>query len=234
MTKVWDIGGCSDLQVEWLVPQQRKAASAVSEFAFAGGAMSPRKRPEQVRSADTVAAILTATIRVLEEAGDALTTTRVAQVAGVSVGTLYQYFGNREALITGVLADHLESVIVAVEVAAEASRGLPRAASAEAIARAFVAIKAASLSTTLLLDRVYGIGRFDDRAVVAAATRRARLALAPLWSDRPEADALRRAGIVCAALEGVARAAIAEDPRMLLDPEWRDQVVALAIGAIGA
>ena len=181
-----------------------------------------------------MAAILTATIRVLDEAGDALTTTRVAEVAGVSVGTLYQYFGNREALFTGVLADHLESVIVAVEAAAEAWRGLPRAASAEAIARAFVAIKAANVSTTLVLKRVYGIGRLDDRAVVAAATQRARLALAPLWSDRPEADALRRAGVVCAALEGVVHAAIAEDPRMLLDPAWCDQVVALAIGAIGA
>ena len=205
----------------------------MSEFAFADGAASPRKRPEQRRSADTVAAILTATIRVLDQAGAALTTTRVAEVAGVSVGTLYQYFGNREALINGVLADHLESVIAAVELAAEASRGLPRAVAAEAISRAFVAIKAARLSTTLLLDRVYGVGQLDDRAVVAAATRRAQLALAPLWSDRPEAEARRRAGVVCAALEGVCRAAIAEDPRLLRDPAWCDQVVALAIGAIG-
>jgi AcrR family transcriptional regulator len=205
----------------------------VSEFAFAAGAASPRKRPEQRRSADTVAAILTATIRVLAEVGDALTTTRVAEVAGVSVGTLYQYFGNREALINGVLADHLEAVIAAVEVAAATSRGLPRAVAAEAIARAFVAIKAAGVSTTLLLDRVYGVDKLDNRAVVAAATRRAQLALAPLWRDRPEPEALRRAGVVCAALEGVTRAAIAEDPRLLRDPDWCDQVVALAIAAIG-
>ena len=181
-----------------------------------------------------MSAILIATLRVLEQAGAALTTTRVAEVAGVSVGTLYQYFGNREALINGVLADHLESVIAAVEVAAEASRGLSRAAAAEMIARAFVAIKAAELPTTLLLDRVYGVGQLDNRAVVAAATRRAQLALAPLWSDRPEVEALRRAGVACAALEGVCRAAIAEDPRLLRDPAWCDQVVALAVGAVGA
>ena len=205
----------------------------MSEFAFADGAASPRKRPEQRRSADTVAAILTATIRVLDQAGAALTTTRVAEVAGVSVGTLYQYFGNREALINGVLAEHLEAVIAAVEVAAVASRGLPRAAAAEAIVRAFVAIKADAVPITLLLDRVYGIGQLDNRPVVAAATRRAQRALASLWRDRPEAEALRRAGVVCAALEGVCRAAIAEDPRLLRDPGWSDQVVALAIGAIG-
>jgi hypothetical protein len=89
------------------------------------------------------------------------------------------------------------------------------------------------VSTTLLLDRVYGVDKLDNRPVVAAATRRAQLALAPLWRDRPDEEALRRAGIVCAALEGVSRAAIAEDPRLLRDPDWCEQVVALAIAAIG-
>ena len=59
-----------------------------------------RKGPKQQRSKVTVAAILEATVRVLEQEGsDATTTSRIAEVAGVSVGTLYQYFANRDAIL---------------------------------------------------------------------------------------------------------------------------------------
>ena len=59
-----------------------------------------RKGPQQQRAKATVAAILEATIRILEQEGsDAVTTSRIAEVAGVSVGTLYQYFANREAIL---------------------------------------------------------------------------------------------------------------------------------------
>lgn len=54
---------------------------------------TPRNQPRQPRSRMTVSVILDAAVRVLEQDGwDALTTSRVAEVAGVSVGTLYQYF----------------------------------------------------------------------------------------------------------------------------------------------
>ena len=59
-----------------------------------------RKGPKQQRSKVTVAAILDGTVRVLEQEGsDAASTSRIAEVAGVSVGTLYQYFANREAIL---------------------------------------------------------------------------------------------------------------------------------------
>lgn len=58
------------------------------------------KQPQQARSRVTVEAILEATIRIFESEGpDAATTSRIAEVAGVSVGTLYQYFSNRDAII---------------------------------------------------------------------------------------------------------------------------------------
>lgn len=59
-----------------------------------------RKPPQQQRSRDTVSAVLDATIRIFEQLGpEAATTSRIAEVAGVSVGTLYQYFGNRDAIL---------------------------------------------------------------------------------------------------------------------------------------
>jgi AcrR family transcriptional regulator len=68
---------------------------------------TPRKLPKQERSQATVEAILTATTRILTEAGyDQLTTNRVAELAGVSIGSLYQYFPNKEALIFALGEHH--------------------------------------------------------------------------------------------------------------------------------
>jgi AcrR family transcriptional regulator len=70
-------------------------------------ALSPRKSPRQSRSAATVAAILDATARLLVEHGYAATSTNaVAERAGVSVGSLYQYFPNKDALIAALHTRH--------------------------------------------------------------------------------------------------------------------------------
>jgi len=71
-------------------------------------ALSPRKSPRQARSQATVEAILDATARVLVEHGYAAASTNlVAERAGVSVGSLYQYFPNKDALITALHRRHL-------------------------------------------------------------------------------------------------------------------------------
>jgi AcrR family transcriptional regulator len=86
--------------------------------------LEPRKSPVQARSAASVDAILEATIQVLLSAGkERLTTTRVAARAGVSVGTLYQYFPNKSALLQAALKRHLDEVIEAVERVCREQRG---------------------------------------------------------------------------------------------------------------
>jgi len=68
--------------------------------------VAPRKRPRQARSTQLVADILEAAVRVLEREGARrFTTARVAQTAGVSVGSLYQYFPNKEAILFRLQAD---------------------------------------------------------------------------------------------------------------------------------
>ncbi len=62
--------------------------------------VSSRKEPQQVRSTELVAAILEAAIQVLaEEGAHRFTTVRVAERAGTSVGSLYQYFPNKAAIL---------------------------------------------------------------------------------------------------------------------------------------
>jgi len=69
----------------------------------------PRKQPRQARSRALVEAVLDATERVLAQAGSLrASTTRIAEVAGVSVGSLYQYFPSRQALLAAVIERRVE------------------------------------------------------------------------------------------------------------------------------
>jgi AcrR family transcriptional regulator len=69
-------------------------------------ALAPRKRPTQARSTQLVADLLEAAIRVLRRDGaHRFTTIRVAAEAGVSVGSLYQYFPNKQAIIFRLQTD---------------------------------------------------------------------------------------------------------------------------------
>src|SRR5690606_4292870 len=70
---------------------------------------APRKTPVQERSRKTVELILNATARVLLREGyESCTTNHIARAAGVSIGSVYQYFPNKESLILAVLERHLE------------------------------------------------------------------------------------------------------------------------------
>jgi AcrR family transcriptional regulator len=70
-------------------------------------ALSPRKPATQERSRATVQALVEATARVLVREGyERATTNRIAEEAGVSVGSLYQYFPTKESLVAAVIEDH--------------------------------------------------------------------------------------------------------------------------------
>lgn len=76
---------------------------------------SPRKAPRQSRSQATVNAILDATARILVEQGFAAASTNaVAERAGVSIGSLYQYFPNKDALVAALHARHGEQMMAVI------------------------------------------------------------------------------------------------------------------------
>ncbi|MDQ3265402.1 MAG: TetR/AcrR family transcriptional regulator [Myxococcota bacterium] len=77
--------------------------------------LTPRKRPSQERARATVEALLQAAAQVLEAEGEeGLNTNKIAERAGVSIGTLYQYFPNKESLLMGLIAAHQEGLRLAI------------------------------------------------------------------------------------------------------------------------
>ena len=117
--------------------------------------LEPRKSPVQARSAASVDAILEATVQVLLHVGkERLTTTRVALRAGVSVGTLYQYFPNKSALLKAALKRHLDEVTDALELVYHEQRGNSVEQMATALITAFLQAKMRDAKTSVALYAV--------------------------------------------------------------------------------
>ncbi len=78
--------------------------------------LNARKRPRQMRSAATVEAIIEAAARILEVSGlEAFNTNAVAEKAGVSIGSLYQYFPAKEALLAALIRRKRTELIADIE-----------------------------------------------------------------------------------------------------------------------
>jgi AcrR family transcriptional regulator len=75
-----------------------------------------RRRPKQRRARETVEAILDAVTRILQREGSqAITTNRIAEIAGVSIGSLYQYFPDKRAIFIALHRRHIEQMDRLVE-----------------------------------------------------------------------------------------------------------------------
>jgi AcrR family transcriptional regulator len=111
-----------------------------------------------------VDAILEATIQVLLGVGkERLTTTKVAMRAGVSVGTLYQYFPNKSALLQAALQRHMDEVTEAVERVCKEQKGNTLQQMATALITAFLTAKMKDAKTSVAL---YSISSDVDGAKI--------------------------------------------------------------------
>jgi len=86
-------------------------------------AINKRKTPRQIRAQATVEAILEASAHILVDFGHgALTTNKIAERAGVSIGSLYQYFPNKEAVMTELIRHKRSRMLAAVDMALDDTR----------------------------------------------------------------------------------------------------------------
>jgi AcrR family transcriptional regulator len=149
-------------------------------------ALKARKTPRQARSSATVAAIHEATFQVLLAEGiGRLTTTRVAERAGVSVGTMYQYFPHKQALLYAVLDQYLDDVVVAVEEACVRLAGAPLAEMSDELVQAYLDAKLRHMPGSLVLYAV--AADLDTVALIADMVQRVDQAIEHVLRSTPDA-----------------------------------------------
>ena len=147
----------------------------------------PRKTPRQRRSAATVAAISEAAVQVLLTHGaGGLTTTRVAGRAGVSVGTMYQYFPNKSALLHDVLTRHLGRIGDAVDRIGRTYAGKYVAAVAEGFVSDYLDAKIANVDVSRALYRL--LPEIGAGGLQASLFLRMEDVLRDLLRNAPDAD----------------------------------------------
>ena len=125
---------------------------------------NPRKNASQERSRLTVDALLEATARILVREGfDKASTNRIAEVAGVSVGSLYQYFPSKEALVAALIDRHNRQVMQAIQ--GELAEAL-KLSMEEAVRRLVsIAVKAHRIDPKLhraLTEQIPRVGRLEN------------------------------------------------------------------------
>lgn len=146
--------------------------------------LKPRKLPVQARSAHTVEAVLEAAARILETHGlAACTTNAIAERAGVSVGSLYQYFPNRDALTVALIERETAQLLADVERAGQGQTSHGRILD---IVRASVAHQMRRPVLARLIDFEEKRLPLGDRDQRVADTIHAQLAGALQLSDAPQ------------------------------------------------
>lgn len=173
---------------------------------------APRKRPVQRRSAETVDRILAAAARLFDEDGyRATTTNHVAEAAGISVGSLYQYFPNKDSLLVALAERHLAET--AEVFGAHLADLAAREPSIDEVTRSLVALAlerndSSQLHALLFTDapRTPELVAQFDALTTAIATELARhLARSGRAGDLPERRAVLLVAAVDAAVHEIVR-----------------------------
>ena len=180
----------------------------------------PRKSASQQRSRLTVAALLEATARVLVKEGyENASTNKIAAAAGVSIGSLYQYFPSKEALVAAVIDRHKHDMLQLVREAFAKVVSQPvETAIRELVMVSIEAHRVDPRLHRILAEQIPRMGRLES---VEAMGREARaLVRAYLERHRAELDVvdLDMAAFVCVAtVESLTHGAVVHRPDALTD-----------------
>jgi AcrR family transcriptional regulator len=192
--------------------------------------LMPRKTPRQARSEATVEAVFEATIQVLVAEGPRrLTTTRVAERAGVSVGTMYQYFPHRNALLYAVIERYLDEVAAKVERACASHENCPVEEAVDALVTSYVDAKSAHADAARALYLVSA--EIDVAGLVHLAFQRFQQAAAKMLVSTPDAhfeDIDQLVFTLMAAIAGATRIVFEADATPVVLLQFREQMRVMA------
>jgi AcrR family transcriptional regulator len=187
-----------------------------------------RRKPRQERSAATVAAIFEATARILNTQGGAgLNTNVIAKLAGVSIGTLYQYFPDKNAILIALARQELDKASRAALGNVEGKSHDAAADSARAAVRDVLqAFGGRQRVRKILMETLIGNGLSDELANPVETVARAIMAQPKKGDDRGTMTPLR-IYVMTRALIGAIRAAVMEESRWLNTQAFEDELVEL-------
>ncbi len=195
----------------------------------------PRKKASQERSRATVDALIEATARVLVREGfERASTNRIAAEAGASIGSLYQYFPTKEALVAAVIERHKNDMMEVLRRALVRVAGMPLEQGVrELVALMIDAHRVDPELHRVLVEQIPRIGRLAEvegfdrevRALVRAYLEAHRAELRPLDLDL--------AAFVCvSSVETLAHEAVLHNPTLLANRKvkaFTDEVTLLVI-----
>ena len=201
-----------------------------------GPLTKPRKTATQERSRATVDALVEATARILVAEGfDKASTNRIAEVAGVSVGSLYQYFPSKEALVAAVAERHQREIMATVqgELADIFAQPLE-----QAVRRLVaVAVRAHAVDPRLhrvLAEQIPRVGELENLAAFNGGNFTLFRAWLERHRDEVRVDDLDLASFICVtAIEALTHNAVLHHPGMLLEERMEtliDEGARLVIG----
>ncbi|HZS38783.1 MAG TPA: TetR/AcrR family transcriptional regulator [Polyangia bacterium] len=193
---------------------------------------APRKLPTQARSRVTIDVILTATARILQRDGfDRASTNRIAEAAGVSIGSLYQYFPSKEALVAALVERHMEQMS---RVLVEEMDAVARAPLGTAVRRMVeLMLRAHAVDPRLhkvLIEQVPRIGRLERVHQVEA--HMAKLVRAYFEAHRHELRPKNlelAAFVVVQIVESLTHAATLHHPERLADGHLADEITTVVL-----
>jgi AcrR family transcriptional regulator len=190
----------------------------------------PRKTALQARSQATVDALLRATARILVRDGyDRASTNKIAALAGVSVGSLYQYFPSKESLVAALMREHVEQMAELMRSAFSRLSALPLAEAAREVVH--LMIEAHALDPKLhrvLVEQVPRIGDLDR--VEAIGLEMVALTHAFLEQRRDELvvhDLELAAFVVVSIVESLTHTAVLVRPELLGEAFEREVTAAV-------
>lgn len=193
--------------------------------------LNPRKSARQLRSQLTLEAVFEAANQMMEKAGDEMTTHQLAERAGVSVGSLYQYFPSKDSLFRWVLQRHLEKQVNKLREWTTQVKGVPAEEAAHLLIAAMVGDKLPVLKVERALLRYFcKVGDLEtltenDAEMVGIVKEY----LDSLGGQARPVNTEVAAFIITNALRSSLLLAILQKPEMVVTPEFREELAQLVI-----
>jgi AcrR family transcriptional regulator len=196
-------------------------------------AAKPVRVPRQARAQDTVDALLSATKTLLIRGGiEAANTNAIAKLAGVSIGSLYQYFPSREALIAELSRRHVESGLTLIYAEIDALLGTSIRVGVRRLVRLMLAVHHQDPELHAAIEACRpGLGARGQLAQVEAQV----MAVARAYLERHRAELVvcdldRAAFIVVTTIEALTHETCLKRPELLDDEDFLDDVSRLLLG----